>query len=379
MYHLDYETFSPLNLREVGAFKYASHPDASIIMAAVSKDNGQPFLWVNPLYGVSDTCADDLIAEMAHSSDEIYAHNVMFESAVSRYLFKSTFGHPAPSLDRWRCTAAMARRAGLPYHLKGLAETLKLEQQKDKRGEALIDWFCQLRKDGSRNYGPEDKIAAFGEYCRQDVRTEMAIFDKLKAFALKGDLLETFQFDLRLNHRGVPVNMKALRAAKEVIDQVDSELAGQFSIITGFNYTQRDRVLEWFQAHGYTADNMTAPTVEKELESPRLEPLARVALDLLSRLKYAAVKKVNTMLECAEDDGRIRGALFFYGAGTGRWSSKLVQFQNLKKAPNKQAAREAALCYELLCDGFGREEIELYGNPIELIAYAIRHFVHEPS
>lgn len=384
MYHLDYETFSPLPLPKVGASKYASHPDATIICAAVSKGNSEPLLWVNPLYDpegwLIDIGAKELVIEMAQSDEEIYAHNAGFESAVSRHLFDKTFGVPAPRLERWRCTAAMARKAGLPYHLAGLCEALKLEQQKDKSGKALIDWFSMPQKNGGRNFGPLEKVAAFGDYCKQDVRAEINVFETLKPFELRGDALETFLFDMRLNHRGVPVNVAALKSAKKIIDEVDSELAAEFVKLTGLNYTQRDRVLEWLQAKGYASDNMQAGTVAKELTSPRLEQKARVALEILSRLKYAAVKKVDTMLNCVEDDGRIRGALMYYGAGTGRWSSKLVQFQNLKKAPSKKAAKAAALCYELLCLGFGREEIETtLGNPIELIAYCIRHFIHEPS
>jgi hypothetical protein len=45
----------------------------------------------------------------------------------------------------------------------------------------------------------------------------------------------------------------------------------------------------------------------------------------------AAAKKVNALLTRCDADGRIRGALRYHGASTGRWAGNGLQPQNLKR------------------------------------------------
>jgi DNA polymerase len=78
-----------------------------------------------------------------------------------------------------------------------------LEQKKDARGKTLIRRFSLPDAEG--NFSPCEGTAwdEFISYCKQDVRVEAAIHAKLKPFELAGMSLETFQFDLRMNQRGI--------------------------------------------------------------------------------------------------------------------------------------------------------------------------------
>jgi DNA polymerase family A len=318
--HLDYETKSRAPLKDVGAHRYAEDESCEILLCAASwDDQDEVFLWVNPKYGTAEMtgCDNAKVTQMVAEADIIYAHNAPFEAAIT-WAKGACYGFNIP-IEKWRCTMAMARTAGLPPSLEMVGEVLGLTDQKDRRGKALIKLFCEPQKDGefvNPRDRPDDWFD-FGEYCKQDVRTEKAVHRALKPFELKGEVLKTFLFDLRMNQRGIPVNVAALRNALAIINEVQGTTEIQFRRLTGLNPTQREEVRKLVNL-----PDMQRETVEAALlETPTsfgMEQRQRV-LKLYQNLSYAAVAKVETMLGCVCRDGRVRGCHTFYGTGPGRW------------------------------------------------------------
>jgi hypothetical protein len=314
--HFDYETRSKADLKAVGAYRYAVDESTEILMCGVSEDGSdEVLLWINPAFGESpdNEKAEALLA----SADILVAHAAPFEIAITWGANQRRAASPLtlPPLDRFRCTAAVARKAGLPHSLEKAAEALSLSEKKDAAGKALIRFFSLPNSKGTFN-APQDhpeKWAKFCDYCRQDVRTEKAIHAKLKPFELQGSALATFQFDLRMNHRGVPVNVAALKNAQRIIDDVESKVTREFVELTGLNPTQRDAVRFMLDM-----PNMTGDTVDAAILT-ETDPKKLRILKLYSKLSYAAVKKVSTMLDWTCPDGRMRGVMKYYGASTGRW------------------------------------------------------------
>jgi len=367
--HVDYETRSSADLKTVGAYRYAAHQSFEILMAGVSADDSdRVYLWVNPKYETPDMLSDPEALDILNQADLIYAHNAPFEIAA-------TWGGRFMPLDlnKWRCTAAMARRAGMPPSLDKCAEALGLTQQKDKKGAALIRKFSIPNKDGTFNNPRDfpDEWLAFGEYCKQDVRTEKAIHKKLKAFELTGEPLETFLFDLRMNHTGIPVNRQALFNAQEIVTDVQNTVTKQFVELTQIQPTQREKVR---QLVGLA--DMTSDTVAEALVNPNMDADKRKILSLYQKLSYAAVKKIETMLDCVCPDGRVRGCHTYYGAGTGRWSGRLIQPQNFKKTPKWMKGLTDQIYADVIA-GKDADYLDLmYGDPFELLSGIIRHFIH---
>lgn len=388
--HLDYETRSVADLPSVGSFRYGIDPSTEILMCGVSMDDSdEVLLWVNPKYGDSpDNGKAELLLQTA---DLYFCHNAPFELATTWGTHErgavSPFVKP-PEIHQWRCTAAMARKAGLPSSLEKVAEALGLSQQKDTRGKKLIKLFSEPQRDG-KFVSPSDKPdewAAFCEYCRQDVRTEKAVHKKLKPFELQGASLDTFLFDLRMNLRGIPVNVPALENARKVILEVQEKVTKEFVALTGLNPTQREEVRKIVGL-----ENMQAETVEAAIDLLRISvnasgeqtpPEARRKLrilELYQKLSFAAVKKVHTMLDCACPDGRVRGSHLYYGTGPGRWAGRLIQPQNFKKTPIWMRPITGDV-YSAICKGYDADALDfLYGNPVELISGCIRHFIHQPG
>jgi DNA polymerase len=384
MFHLDYETFSEADLPNVGSFRYAYDPSTEILCAAIAKGDGAPRIWVAPQHRYPgcphDPASEALLMEMLVSDEPVYAHNVLFELPITEAI--GPF-HSGIDRKRWRCTAAMARRAGLPHALGKLAEKLGLEQQKDRSGAALIRKFSLLQKDGSRILPKDDPEAfkKFCDYCVQDVRTEQAVHKKLAAFELKGFPLEVFQTDLEINARGLPVNLDAIGKAKTIVEDAAATTREAFKQLTGLEPTQGVAFLDWLKERGYEHEDLRADTIEEFLDSDECDLDGEVgqALSLRRLVSFAATKKLNSFEAFAgPHDNRVRGILMYYGAiRTGRWSSSGPQIQNAKKPPKHLEAHTDAI-YRDICRGASVEEINFnYGNPIECVASCIRHFVQD--
>ena len=96
------------------------------------------------------------------------AYNANFErTCISRY-----FNIELP-VNQWRCSAVQASELTSRHCL--VAAALGLEEQKDKRGKALIDYFSKPCKPTKTNGGrtrnlpthAPDKWEVFKEYCRR--------------------------------------------------------------------------------------------------------------------------------------------------------------------------------------------------------------------
>jgi DNA polymerase len=385
-FHLDFETRSTADIKRTGAFRYAEDPSTEILCAAIARDGEGPLLWVNPKFEFDDMSVcrsspgvDELIAEMNRNDAPVYAHNAYFEQAITNHCpnnrwFKIDY-------RRWRCTAAMSRRAAIPPSLEKAAETLGLLQQKDSKGKALIRKFSIPQKASGKFIQPidrQDDFIAFCNYCIQDVRAEQGIHKTLKHFELTGNTLAAFQADLAINSRGLPVNLPALRHAQTLIEANEARMTEEFRELTGFNPTQRDVLLKWLKEHGYEGDNLRADTLDEQLEDEAFDPTTTVGrvLTIKKSLSFASIKKVKAMIECACADSRVRGTIQFYGAGPGRASGRLVQPQNFKRPTIKNT--DAA--YADIMAGASEAHIEIfYGPLLEVIGSCIRHFIHDEA
>jgi len=134
---IDIETRSRADLPAVGAYRYGCDESTIVLMMAVTTETvGDPVhLWVDPRFdGVGGVRSDPKALELLNSATKVVAHNAPFELAV----LGGTNWQPFIPLDRWECTAAMARIAGVAESLEKCAEMLHLKEGKDPKGKALI-------------------------------------------------------------------------------------------------------------------------------------------------------------------------------------------------------------------------------------------------
>jgi DNA polymerase len=421
-FSLDFETTSACDIAR-GAYRYASCPSTRILLFAIAEDDKPPVVWRIDAPDSEDSIyAKFMLSVAVKEGAPIRAFNVGFEAAICKYVLERQLGIKPPALEQWRCTQFLCRRSGAPPSLAKAAEFLKLGDQKNPIGKALIGVFSdqnkkvdllppkgdltdkEWKKLKRTSASPilEDEIPwdwtfsiaggrmtvreaweHFIAYCRQDVVVEREVARKLAAFEPSPEVLAGFQFDLRMNDRGVPVDLPTLRKVQDLIVSYEAELSDRFRELTGLNPSQTAAALKWLKSHGYAGDSLNAATVAdvRKKHYDQLDAEGREALDIRVSLSFAAVKKVPAMMQWVCPDNRIRGAFTFYGAQkTGRWTSQGPQFQNMKK-PGKKIKKLVPYIYSLLAAGKLDNELVaiLFGNPYEIYASLSRYFVRIPG
>ena len=344
---IDLETFSDVDLKKCGVYKYAESPDFEILLFGVSVDGGEV-----TVYDLASgaTVPEDIIQALADDSVIKWAYNASFErvclSVWLRRNYPQYFSSYSIEEDTvrnyldpssWRCSLVWGAYMGLPLSLEGIGKVLKLENQKMAEGKALIRYFCVPCKPTKANGGrtrnlPEHdpvKWSTFIAYNKRDVETEMAIQQKLSKFPVPDFLWEEYHLDQEINDRGIQLDMALVEQAITIDERSREELSAKMQQLTALeNPNSVQQMKEWLTKHGLEVDSLDKKAVKELLKTAPPE-LAEV-LELRRQLAKSSVKKYQAMQNAVCADGRARGMFQFYGANrSGRWAGRLIQLQNL--------------------------------------------------
>lgn len=380
---VDYETYSDEDITG-GAHRYASHPSTQILLCAV-RQGKETRVWQSPGHVLSNTSENEQAISMLKNATSFWAHNAPFEYAVSLYRMKADMGLEPPAADQWNCTAAMCRRAAIPWSLEKAGEFLKLPMTKQKVGKRLIQLFCvrsgwngadTVTVEGSK-ITPEAAWNMFVDYCRTDVVVENQIRDVLHTVTPKGWTKEHFVNDLILNARGIPVDVEALDKAQDLLDTMNGRLEESFHAVTGLTTSQTKAFTVWAKEHGYPFDNLQAATTEQFLADPGDAPKEVVdAVSIRAKASFAATKKITSMRELVMPDGRVRDCFMWSGAvRTHRHAGRNIQPQNYKRSTKRSPSVMVALQNGATVD----DMLFLYDGVHEPLAEAVRHFIRHPE
>jgi DNA polymerase len=325
--HIDIETYSPIDLKTSGVYKYAESPDFEILILCYSINDG-------PVVDVALALGEDLPDEFLHhlrSEDTLkLAHNALFERTCLR-----SIGYEVP-IEQWECTAVKASYCGLPSSLEAVSSALKLgDKSKSVSGKALIKFFCLPNKNGTRNMpNNPNNIARFLEfvvYCNQDVVAEKEIDERLSAYEVCDFERENYFLDQHINDRGIKVDLDFAKSAYEIDLGFKVKAIDRMKEITNLvNPNSPKQLTDWLNS---AQKDVTVKSIAKE----NLQGLLKVAsgavlevLELRAATSKTSTAKYVAMLSSACWDDSIRGCFQFYGANkTGRWAGRIVQLQNL--------------------------------------------------
>lgn len=344
---IDLETFSDVDLKKCGVYKYAESPDFEILLFGVSVNGGEVTVYD---LASGDTVPEEIIKAFSDDSVIKWAYNASFErvclSVWLRRNYPQYFSSYSIEEDTvrnyldpssWRCSLVWGAYMGLPLSLEGIGKVLKLENQKMAEGKALIRYFCVPCKPTKANGGrtrnlPEHdpvKWSTFIAYNKRDVETEMAIQQKLSKFPVPDFLWEEYHLDQEINDRGIQLDMMLVEQAIAIDDRSREELSAKMRQLTALeNPNSVQQMKEWLTKHGLEVDSLDKKAVKELLKTAPPE-LAEV-LELRRQLAKSSVKKYQAMQNAVCADGRARGMFQFYGANrSGRWAGRLIQLQNL--------------------------------------------------
>lgn len=366
--HLDFETRSLADLPKVGEHAYARHWSTAPLMLTY----GTAPKGVRPVFELIDffevkgyaesifpytphptwqiqvvPCPPAILAAVARG-DTFVAHNARFEQSVYYYICHLKWGWPLPV--RWSCTAARSRYYGIRASLEGSASDLEVLMQKDARGKQFINDFCKPRKyygkkaDGRVKelwYEPHENPEGWRtgkEYCISDGAAEAdidAVLPDLPPFEQA-----VWDWDFKINTRGVPIDIPSVRNAIEFSDHFTAKAYSRFEAVTALRPTQRDRVLEYLQQREEIENlgDLRSKTL-KRLTLADFPDDLRDIIQIRLDCSLASIKKLETMDRCTDSDGRARGGHLYGGAHTMRWSHKRIQTGNMKRGNAEVQAR----------------------------------------
>lgn len=336
---IDIETFSSVDIKESGLYKYARSPDFSILLFAYSIDGGE----VEIIDLTKEGLPESIRTILFNAYYIKHAYNAAFEwYCLSRH-FSLDENTANTWLTQWRDTMLHGLYCGFTAGLDATGKAVGLPRDKQKLtlGKALIKLFCAPCKPSKANGGrtrtlPQnepEKWELFKTYCKQDVVTEMAIESKLSAFTVPETVQKQWELDIIQNERGVAIDMELINGALFCYGVTAGELSQEARELTGLdNPNSVIQLKKWLEDEtGQPVPDLSKDTVADMLSSELTEKARRV-LELRREMGKTSVKKYTAMMNAVCGDGRLRGMLQFYGANrTGRWAGRLVQVQNLPR------------------------------------------------
>lgn len=382
MIHLsiDLETYSDVNLKKAGLYRYVQSPAFEILLFAYSFD-GAPTQVIDMAQG------EETPLEVIHALTDPqclkHAYNAVFEwYCLSKYM-----GAQLPP-SQWRDTMLHGLYAGYTAGLDATGRALGISEDKQKltTGKALIRYFCvpckATKANGgrTRNYPHHDpeKWELFKTYNGQDVVAEMEIERRLSVFPVPDFVQKQWETDLLINARGVAVDMDFCEGALELGETIRTQLTDEAVQLSGLqNPNSVKQLARWLSAE--TGDDITTlrkETIKELLGRDNADHVQRM-LEIRQELGKTSTKKYDAIEAAVCDDGRVRGLLQFYGANrTGRWAGRLVQVQNLPRTYTEplEFARE-------LVKGRKLDALRtVYGSPNDTLSQLIRTaFVAAPG
>lgn len=322
----DLETFSPLNLPQVGSFRYAE--DCEILLWGYAIDTEPARVWdcTNPQTKEMPEALAKALKEVQAGERKIVWHNgMMFDTVVL-----AAHGYHIP-LEMIVDTMVIAYQHGLPGALGDLCDVLRMptDKAKDKDGKRLVQLFCKPQPEcykvrrHDRYTKPEDWIK-FVNYCRLDVEAERELFKALPKWNCTEWEHRLQVLDAEINRRGVKVDIELAKAAVELSERRKGILAEETQRQTNGEVgaaTQRDALIDYMaREYGWKIDTMTKAELEKRVDDPSVPEPVRELLKLRLMSTKTSIQKFKALLRRVNKDGRMRGGLQFRGAArTGRW------------------------------------------------------------
>ena len=385
---VDIETYSEVDIKSCGLYRYATDPSFEILLIAWATDDGSGFGETQCCdLATGDPFPAELLEAFQSGTVRLIAHNASFERVCfsvhlqrhfpGQYLQPGTFLSP----DNWLCTMVMAGSLTLPLALKDVGEVLKTAQQKDKEGERLIKLFsmpCKPTKSNgyrTRNlpeHYPEDWVK-FKGYCIQDVNTEIDIYKRLKRFPMPDREWHHYRVNERVNDRGVKIDTELVQQAIACDLMLSDAMTKKAYELTGLeNPNSVSQLKSWLDERGIPMDSLGKKDVAQmigELDKNGVDEEAMDMLKLRLQMAKSSVKKYQAAERCVCADGRARGLFQFYGASrTGRYSGRNIQLQNLPQnhISTLEQARDLVKmgCFDMV--------ESIYGNTPDVLSQLIR-------
>lgn len=376
---LDFETYSDVDITEVGAYHYAMHPSTEALMLGWAIDDGpvQILDFKGDVLDVAPACA-----ELRERLEDRHTYVSAFNAQFERLILKHVLGMDVP-IERFICTQVRGFGLSFTGSLDDMLAQTGIQSRKDPRGKALINRFSRPQGK-SRNVArwtaendPEG-YAEFMSYCQQDVEVERQLrkyFDNYEQLPSEQRL---YCLDQKINDVGVPVDRKLIKTALTINTIEREHILEQMRELTGLeNPNSNQQLQSWLAENGLKLPDMTKDTIKEALKEGVVCDVNRTALRLKQQISKSSVSKWTAFNKC-QVNGRVHGMFQFGGASrTNRWAGRLVQLQNLPQGGN--TTKDPSTLAEIILAGGHSAVKALYGKPLMALSDAVRAAITAPD
>jgi DNA polymerase len=365
--HLDFECYSPLDLKAVGVENYVGSPGFAVTVVGWAFDDepAHSTAWPNT------TLPPDVRSHI-NRGGTVKAWNAAFEWNVLTFHYNVD-----PSYEQMDCVMQRALAYGLPGKLETAGPALGLAIVKDATARRLMLTMGKPKKDGTSwhtdgSARSRAMLQDLSRYCEQDVAAERAldrVIPPLHPFERKLSLV-----DARINGRGVLIDGAGAAALGRAALHTQSLYNVECVLLTSGAVqspgTETAKLMQWLADQGYALPSVTKEVVAKAVDHPLLPWKVRRVLELRQMAAKASVAKIIRMVQWASvHDGRARNGLQFYGAGrTGRWAGRGIQVQNLPRVPKGFKPDDVIKVAQADHTALGL----LWGSPMQAISRSLR-------
>ena len=375
---VDIETYSDIDIKKAGLYKYAQSPAFDILLIAFAVDQGpvqivdltadpggegsganermtegnpEPASAGAQRQDAGETCgrgeADRRRANWLALQDFrrlwvaddviFHAYNAAFEHYCLNTWARRQGWETHPIGD-WRCTMVHGLYCGYTAGLAATGEAMGLPQDKQKMGigAALIRKFCvpgkekaaplidgllaeedTLTKVRRRIAAEPEKWKLFKDYCKQDVEAEREIERRLSRWRMPAREQLLWELTVEANIEGVGVDRELVDGALYLDKAEQAALLDEAQRISGLdNPKSVQQLLKWLCEELDTDEvtDLKKATVSDLLKAGVDSDKAQRMLELRQLMSKTSTKKYDALQAAVCDDGRVRGMMFYYGA-----------------------------------------------------------------
>lgn len=262
--------------------------------------------------------------KLKFSTSWLVAHNAeVFDQQVSRRFFADN--QPLGWVD----TIHLCRLHGVPASLKNACLALGIEEKQDSNAMLEIA-SLRIRKGKVTAVAlPDETWIQFVDYCKQDVASLKALYERLASFyvpPIEQEILETHK---HVNERGFKVDTKRAYALLKKWQEIEANAVAQLEALTKGKLTGRDihspaKLKNYLASIGATVTSLTD-------DNDNLPEAAKRVLELRETAVGASSGKIRRFLEAMDSYSVVRRQFVYCGAHTGRWTGRETQPQNFKR------------------------------------------------
>lgn len=282
------------------------------------------------------------------TADLIMAHNARFDQAIWEYVGVD-YGLPLIGINAWYCTSAQARVNALPASLDDATRCLNTAHRKNRTGMALIRKYCIPDKFGNFNRDASG-LTELGQYCTGDVR---ATVDLVKATRrLTPQEHADWLINERINDRGIGIDIPLAQAGAAYAEAAKAETKTELRAITDgalYSPSQHAKFPQWVLQHApqleeymvryddgekklsLDREHLTNILDQADADEIKMPDYVYNALACKLESSGSAVAKFKKMVDMADQQARVRGSFLYFGASTGRYTSRGLQLHNFKR------------------------------------------------